>query len=248
MSKIKDTEKSRSKQTLDALAKSDTTPLGIRLWMERYIERGESELDNTFVGRDETTEAQARLIYDVLMSEYLTVDDDEFSPEARDFIEEYLYTLSDASDIYVWNQPDLATHALPVLIECANGSVCTSADFAMLEIAIRRLSTARERRRFLRSQESGDETKENRDYRAAFKLSRLIADPRTPAKTRTQLGSALVELFNETDMHIDHPALVRRAAEVMFENVTTDAATRIYDHIHSLLESLPEAGEGDGQQ
>jgi hypothetical protein len=86
------------------------------------------------------------------------------------------------------------------------------------------------------------------DRQRASKLSRLLADPRTPDEVSRKLGADLIELSNETGVHVDHPAIVERAASVMFESIETsdypDSAKRIYDHLHKLLNELPDIQEG----
>lgn len=79
-----------------------------------------------------------------------------------------------------------------------------------------------------------DEARErwSHDYMAAMKLARYLASPHTDSQTRLELGAAICKLAGEVDVHVDHPALVERAAAVMFENVDTakhpDSAKRIY--------------------
>lgn len=240
----------REQQTAAALLEDERVPLGVRHWLEQYIREGEQALAQFETNRDTATMEQARLIYDVLDSKYQEVTAREFPNAARDYIEEYLYQLADASDIHVWNQPDLAVMALPVLLDCAPGSIVDDATTAALKIAVKALTTRRERRAFLRDfVEEADERKERRDGKAAMKLSRYLADPRTPTTTRNKLGATFIELAGELNIHADHPALVERAASITFESMESaaypDIAKRLYESLHATLDELPDLPEGE---
>jgi hypothetical protein len=243
MSENKNTADDRVAQTVVALMNDGRVPFGVRHWLELYAAQGDDALQLFNTALDPSTERIGRLVYDVLSTESQEVGTHEFPEAARDYIQEFLYTLAHASNIQVWTYADVAIAALPIMLDCAAGDMLIdSAEVAALEIAVQALTTKRERGYFIRGlqEERRDEAKEDRDYLAAMKLSRLFANPNTPAKTLTQLGALLAELFNETDMHIDHPAIVGRMAEVIFENVKTPGAVGLYAQLHALLESLPE--------
>lgn len=235
------TKPERESQTIAELLDDDRVPVGIRHWLEQYRETGNEALSVFNANRDSGTMEQARLIYDILDSKHQETGTNEFSEAARDLIEEYVYQLAEASDIQVWNQPDLAVLALPYLLDCATSGSDVDPTTSALRLAIEALTTRRERRAFLRDFETqADETKEDRDWKAARKLSRYLASPTTDPKVRRELGAAICQLANATDVQVDHPALIMRAASIMFENVRTAEARREYGHILAVLDELPE--------
>jgi hypothetical protein len=225
-------------------------PLQVRFWLERYVENGDGELASYALDEERDVMEQARFIYDVLQSKYLGTGEYEFPEAARDFIEEYLYQLAESARIQIWNYPQAAIASLVALTDCAEASTGGSSTLTLLRIAVNAMTTRRERRHFLKSEESGDESKDDRDWRAAFKLSRNLASAKTDGETRQRLGAALVELAALTGTHVDHPKIVARAAEVMFEAVedaeADTPAARTYRLIHELLEGLPDVPEAEG--
>jgi hypothetical protein len=224
-------------------------PLYVRFWLERYVERGDRELGSYALDEERDLMDMARLVYDVLESKYLDTDEHEFPAEARDYMSWFLWRLAQDADIQIWNYPEAAIAALVPLIDCSETCTGGSTNLKALELAIEALTTRRERRHFLKTEEEGDESKDECDWYAARKLSRTLASTRTDAETRRKLGAALVELAALTSTHVDHPAIVARAAEVMFEAVA-DAeadtpAARTYRLINELLEGLPDAPEAE---
>jgi hypothetical protein len=217
-----DTANKRERQqlTVRQLLKTPRTPMTVRLWLEQYAEKGKEALESSSIGMDYGTMAIARLIHDVLWTD--AYDNSQFPQAARDYVEEYLYTLAHASDIHVWNTAELAVTALPALLECAQGDPDIENElYPALAIAIERLTTRRERGAFLRDLQGPekDETREDVDYKAAMKASRIIANPNTPAEARRKLQDAITDFGNTTQVHTIHPALVERAVTLMFENV-----------------------------
>jgi hypothetical protein len=223
-------------------------PLQVLFWLERYVERGDEELASYSLEIESGALEQARLVYDVLQAKYLNTGEHQFPEAARDYIEEYLYRLAQDADVQVWNYPEAALAALATLIDCAP-SEDDDATLA-LRLAVNALTTRRERRHFLKAEEDGDGSKDDRDWRAAYKLSRNLASTKTDGETRQRLGAALVELSALTATHVDHPKIVARAAEVMFEAVedaeADTPAARTYRLIHEVLEGLPDAPEAEG--
>ena len=165
-----------------------TVPLHIRFWLERYVECGEKEMHSYGLILESPALEIARLVYDVLQSKYLDTGEHEFSEAARDDIEVYLYRLASDADVQVWNYPEAAVASLVALLDCANSGGPEESEHIALSTAINALTTRRERRHFLKTEGEGDESKDDRDWRAARKLSRLMADPNTPEKVRRDLG------------------------------------------------------------
>lgn len=224
-------------------------PLQVRFWLERYAENGDGELSSYALDEERDLMDMARLVYDVLESKYLDTGQHEFPEEARDYMSWFLWRLAQDADIQIWNYPEAAIAALVPLIDCSEACTGGSTNLKALTLAIEALTTRRERRHFLKTEEDGDEAKDERDWYAACKLSRTLASATTDEQTRRKLGAALVELAVLTSTHVDHPAIVTRAAEVMFEAVAEEfadtPAARTYRLIHELLEGLPDAPEAE---
>jgi hypothetical protein len=53
----------------------------------------------------------------------------------------------------------------------------------------------------------------------ALKAALILANPNTPAETRSRLKDAISDFGNTMQVFTDHPALVERALTVMFESV-----------------------------
>lgn len=89
------------------------------------------------------------------------------------------------------------------------------------------------------------------DYYGPRKLSRHLADPRTPEKVRRELGAALVKLASLTATHVDHPALAMRAVEVIFASIEDKEAdtpeARTFRQLIAALDELPEMPGGKGR-
>jgi hypothetical protein len=242
----------RERHTAAALAGNNAVPVYVRHWLERYIEHGaeSSEIHITEREREWTTMDQARFIYDVLDSKYQDTGEHEFPEAARDYIEEYLYRLSEMTEIRVWNDPETAITALSTMLTMTGESDYERPSNIALKIAVRHLTTMRERRHFLREEASEpyNETEADRHYKAAMKAARILADPRTSFKVRNELEDVIGELAMGTKVNIYHPALVERALTVMFETKRKGQARRIKQACKLLLEhldELPDIGESE---
>jgi hypothetical protein len=245
----------RERHTAAALAGNDAVPVYVRHWLERYIEHGteSAETHITDRERESSTMDQARLVYDVLDSKYQETGQHEFSEAARDYIEEYLYQLSEMTGIRVWNDPETAITALSTMLTMTGESDYERPSNIALNIAVSRLTTMRERRHFLRqaASEPYDETEGERHYKAAMKAARIMADPRTPQEIKNRLADAILELHMSTQVALFHPALVERALTLMFEAKRKGHAKEIKrdrQTVIELIEELSEPGEkGDGK-
>lgn len=211
-------------QTVAQLIDNEAVPVGVRLWLEQYTETGDEALDTYGANTDEATLELARLVYDVLQSKYLETgtgaDERNFSEEARDFVEEFIYKMAEGTDVQIWNHPDIAAAALPTLLDCTNGGCGESATLTLLRAGVERLSTRRELREFLKdgAERYGINSEDERNNEAAYKLSRVLADPRTPQETHDALVDALNEFSMSSRVTVAHPALARRAFQLMCES------------------------------
>jgi len=184
----------RERQTVAALVDNDRVPAHVRHWLERYIAGDEHALEHTVVPQLDSTMEQVQLVYDVLDAQSQETGEHEFPEAARDFIEEYLYQLSEATGIRVWSDPDTAIAALPTMLQMTEDEGDTSPSLIALKMAIRSLTTTRERRYFLKqaASEPYDETEADRHYKAAMKAARILADPRTSFEVRDELENVMM--------------------------------------------------------
>lgn len=241
--------KAPARMTVADLIKDEGVPMAVRLWLEDFEERGDKALTHAWVEQEQDTLDLARLIHDVLDSEGKEHGEHKFPEEARDYIEEYLFRLCRASEFNIWNLGDAAVAALPMLLDCAANSIEGNPNYIAVESAIGRLTTPDERREFLTGPRWGRNDEDETNTEAAFKLSRLLADPRTPAETRTALEDALNEFSMSARVTVYHPALARRAFLLMCEarpkgNVRECKKDR--RALLALLDTLPEMAEGEG--
>jgi hypothetical protein len=240
-----------ARQTVAELLTTRGVPLTVQVWLERFARGDEYALEKHGTGDDPGVNDTAFLIYDVLETQHDGASVRESAAEARDFVEEWLYTLSTYYGQHVWNNADAALAVLPYFF-CGGGSPMEpdgDAAYVLLRTAVERLTTTPERRAFLR-QDAADEPEkdEETNRRAAFKLSRVLADPRTPAETRQALESACVEFItNAANVAVDHPALVRRAFLVACDQRPKGRVRRlkrVRRDLLALLDTLPETPEG----
>ena len=239
-----------ARMTVADLVHDEQVPVGVRHWLERFIAEGKQALEHSYVAQEAGTMAQARLIFDVLNAQGKETDEREFSIEAVDFVEEYLFRLAQQSEQQVWNNGEIAVAALPTLLDFARNLELDMSDQILLASAVWRLTTADERRHFLRDTEpAAKETKQERDTQAGFKLARLLADPRTDEATRDKLDSALLEFTGQANIYATHPALARRSFTLAVDEMSRrrrgkyakqEAAQRrrIYNDLMALLNSL----------
>jgi hypothetical protein len=253
-------------QTVAEMLHTPGVPLYVRFWLEKYGSGNEEALE--MVGGmhdDSATREIARLVYDVLNTDsqvcFAEIDDkhgNNFPSEARDFIEEWMYsaTVNDGM-LNPWGNPEMAAVALPILLDNSAGPLIEyerDPTLAMLRAAMRALTTKRERREFLNSTTEDDaeplkESGENRH--AAFKLARVLADPRTSKEVRRELGQLLLEFSMSSGVHVDHPAIVRRAFLVMCEQRPKGRVREVRKDraaVLARLDTVPEPGEGGGKQ
>jgi hypothetical protein len=232
--------------TVADLVKDDGVPVSVRHWLEQFIEHGDGALEASYVAQEWATMDQARLIFDVLYSKYIEIGESTFSDEARDYVEEYLFRLALSADVQVWNYPQVAVAALPVLLDCARNADGDSPDLVALESAIRRLTTRAERRAFITAERVESATEDERNTEAAFKLARVLADPKTPAEVRDRLDDELLEFSSQSGVFINHPAPARRAFMLMCEarpRGKMRACARARRRLLALLDAI-KSGEG----
>jgi hypothetical protein len=203
--------KAPARMTVADLIKDEMVPMAVRLWLEDFTERGEKALAHAWVEQEQDTLDLARLILDVLDSAGKETDKREFPEEARDYIEEYLFRLCRASELNIWNLGVAAVAALPTLLDCAANSIEGNPNYIAVESAISRLTTPDERREFLTGPRWGRNDEDETNTEAAFKLSRVLADPRTPRETRDELELLIREFSMSSRVSVEHPALVKRA-------------------------------------
>jgi hypothetical protein len=254
-------QKDPAQLTVAELMKTHGVPLPVYLWLERLTGGDKYALEH--VEADPATYHIARLVYDVLKTDsapvFARVDDEINSPhvhfphEARDFVEEWLYHLSNHHEVHAWNTAELAVAALPYMVNLDGITMMPEDDAALLLLrsAIERMTTKRERREFLRDTDESDAEDEKEsatNMRAAFKLSRVLADPRTPAETREALELAVLEFHMATQVCIFHPALVRRAFLLMCDarrKGKVRECQRARRDVLALLDSISEEKGGD---
>lgn len=249
-------QKEPAKLTVAELMKTSGVPLPVYLWLERFTGDDKYALDGA--DYDPATYDIARLVYDVLDSKHqetgVGLAERRFPQEARDFIEEWLYQLTNHYGLHAWSDPDLAVAALPHLVNLDGILMQTEGDstFALLRLGIERLTTKRERREFLRDADGSDAEPEKEsatNWRASFKLSRMLANPATPADTRREIQEQVIELCNAAGVIVDHPALVRRAFLVAVEQRPKGHVRdvkRARRQLLALLDSIPDEKGGDG--
>ena len=238
-----------AKMTVADIIEDEDVPMAVRLWLEEFVERGEKALAHSFVEEDQDTLEQARLIRDVLESTYRESGErHEFPEEARDYVEEYLFRLCRASEFNIWNLSEAAVAALPTLLECSEGSIEGDANFIAVESAIQKVTTRAERCEFLTGSRYGINDEDERNTEAGFKLSRVLADPRTDSETRRQIQERVIELCNTANVIVDHPALVRRAFLVACDQRPMGQVRelkRARRSLLALLDSIPDEEGGD---
>jgi hypothetical protein len=220
------TDKTPAAQTVSEVLEKRGVPLPVRFWLERYAGGDEHALELHGCDDDPATYEIARLVYDVLDTDshvqFAAIDDNathpHFPAEARDFIEEWMYHIThDDGMLNPWGNPEMAVAALSIALDPGAGPLIEYEKDPMLAVlrgAIKALTTKAERREFLRdtAETNAEPLKESdENWHAAFKLSRVLADPRTPADVRRQIQEHVIELCNAANVIVDHPALVRRA-------------------------------------
>lgn len=234
--------------TAELLESVRGVPLWVRLWLERYAGGDEHALEPHGLHDDPATYELARLVFDVLYTD--SVGEHGFPAEARDFIEAWMYRITRGDELLQpWSNPDMAVMALPILLDTSAGPLIEferDPTLAMLRGALNVLTTKRERREFLRDTDESDaepEKEEDANWRAAFKLSRVLADPCTDNATRQELTRSLIDFSNETQVFANHPALVRRAFLLMCAakpKGKVREARRLRNQVLDALDSISE--------
>ena len=246
-----------ARMTVAELLKTSGVPLSVWMWLERYADGDQYALEPHGTGDDPGVAQTARLVYDVLESKHagsgIGLSERKFPEEAQDFVEEWLYTLCNYYRVHAWSDPDLAVAALPMLLPAEGSPMRPEGDstFVLLRSGVERLTTRRERRAFLRDADEGDAEPEPEgatNWRSAFKLSRVLADPRTPAATLAALVEAVNEFANSSQVSVHDAALVRRAFLLMCEarpkgRVRECKAAR--RALLALLEAIPDEEGGE---
>jgi hypothetical protein len=173
-------EKKPAHVTVAELQTTLGVPLHVQVWLERFARGDEYALQKFGCDDESGVNEAAFLIYDVLEAQYGGSNAFESSELARDFVEEWLYTLSNYYGQHIWNNPDAALTLLPWVIDNSGGSPMLpegDAAYVLLRTAIERLTTKSERRAFLRRDaEQEADGEEETDERASFKLARVLAD------------------------------------------------------------------------
>lgn len=220
---VKRAGKAPAQMTVAELIDNMGVPVAVRFWLEEYAARGKAALDTYDANTNEATLELARFVFDVLQSKYEETGtgarERVFSEEARDFVEEFLYRLADHAGVQVWNYARVAVAALPVLIDCTDAASGMSSTLTLLRAGVERLSTRQQLREFLKhdADRYGVNDEDERDNEAAYKLSRVLADPRTPTETRREIEDALNKFSMSSRVTVYHPAVARRAFQLMCE-------------------------------
>lgn len=260
------TEEERQQTTIQEFLWRDKMPLPVRDYLERYV-AGEPTPYSDMV--DEGIYGDGELIVAVLCDEF--VSNDALPEGAKDYVQEYLYRLEESSGVHIWNTPDVARVAYPLMFRGTNGEPGymlegETLDASLIKAALRRLCTRRELSEFYdrhgfedgykgRGEMPGSVMTDEGNYlEAAAKLARHLADPRTPEKLRRDLGAALVKLASLTNTHVDHPALCERAmvlmceSKVMLANSENEGhpAHQTAKHLIDLIDSLPSLPDEEG--
>lgn len=79
---------------------------------------------------------------------------------------------------------------------------------------------------------------------AGYKLSRVLADPRTSPETRNELMHAIREFSMSSDITVEHPALARRAFLLMCEAKPKGRVRECRHDRKWLLDLLADVPEG----
>lgn len=247
--------KAPAQMTVAEMLETSGVPLHVWMWLERFAGGDKYALEP--LGDDGPGVYQAaRLVYDVLESKRketgVGLDERMFPEEARDFVEEWLYTLSTYYAQQVWNNADAALAILPLIMELDGSPMKAEGDaaYVLLRAGVERLTTKRERRAFLHDDEGEPEPEEAENWRAAFKLSRVLADPRTDNETRRELTRSLIEFGNVMQVFANHPALVRRAFLLMCDTKPKGKvreARRLRKQVLDALDSISEGEGGDDE-
>jgi hypothetical protein len=252
------TKEEREQTTVAQFLNDDRLTLPVRDYLTRYVEGSPLPYSDSVSPYDY---AETELIVGVLADEADSLPDLRLPEAAIDYVREYLYRLEERLGIHIWNVPDVARAAFPIMVSLTEGTDA-GRDFtdSAVKAALRRLSTPREWAEFCKRRRVGDDY-EGRDamagsaelapdYYGPRKLSRYLADPRTPEKVRRDLGAALVKLASLTNTHVDHPALAMRAAEVIFAAIEDKEAdtqeARTFRQLIATLDELPEMPGREG--
>jgi hypothetical protein len=243
-------QKEPAKLTVAELLKTSGVPLHVQVWLDRLARGDEYALEKHGPDDFPGVNDMAFLIYDVLESKHYGTGEHEFPEEARDFVEEWLYTLATYYDQHVWNNADAALAVLTYFVGTGGSPMQPEGDaaYVLLRSGIERLTTKQERRAFLRrAADDEPEKDEKTNRRAAFKLSRVLADPRTPADVRRQVQEGITEVCNAANVIVDHPALARRAFLVACDQRPkgeVQKLKRARRQLLALLDSIPEEKGG----
>lgn len=173
---------------------------------------------------ERTRKAEIDFVCEVIYGEMTA--DNELPDAAVVVVESYLRDLTESYNLFPWTDSTVARAMYEQAVELQGGGLVSAPtmSFQGLRSAVRALCTAEECNRFLvegkLSDSTAPSTRDEQDYEAALKAARLIADPRTPKKTRSEIITAICDLSNATDVQVTHPVLVERALTVMFESMS----------------------------
>ena len=247
-------QKEPAQLTVAELMKTSGVPLPVWMWLERFADGDKHALQPFGNNDDPAVVRMARLVYDVLDSKHketgVGLSERQFPEEARDFVEEWLYHLSNYFEQHVWSDATLAITALPNMVNI-DGLVMSpegDATHLLLRSAVERLTTRRERRAFLCDADEGEDEKESDiNWRAAFKLSRVLADPLTDKAAWWHLRDVLTDFSMELELDITHPALARRAFLLLCEakpKGRVRECRRLRKRVLDALDAIPEEKGG----
>lgn len=196
---------------------SPSMPFQVRDWLRRYAAGLPlPAADNVHPERFPAIE----LVAHVLADEY---DGYPLSRPCYDYVREWLRALEAASDVRVWNSPDLARVFLVQMftasVECAVGP---DGVLEALVLALRRLSTETEFAEFealhgLIPAAQWDEARRDDLDAVGSKAARLLADEKLPKGYRERLQKAIRELCASAGITSSHPGLVWRALILAME-------------------------------
>ena len=259
--------KDKAQTTIEELLKTHELTLPVRDFLQRYVDG--QPLPYT-AGLEEFWYGDAELLIAVL-ADAREDGKDSLPGAAHDYVQEYLYCLEESTQVHIWNDPDVLRAAYPIMMSCFGEGRWLAGEYPDMlatKTALSRLCTRRELFDFYerhgikdghkgRKDPTGSVSLDNpTDHQQAMKAARVLADPRTPAETRTEIQDAINELCGSTQVNSHHPALAERALTVMLETVDlkvksqhgfmlSSIAERRRDrkHLFDLLNSLPDLPE-----
>jgi hypothetical protein len=233
--------------TLADLLKKDDLPLPVKDFLEKVVSGRPLPYADRIDEDDYYLETE---LFVAVLADHI-VTNTPLPEAARDYVEEFLYRLEEATEIHIWNTPEVLRAAYPAMMNLYRDGGRFFGEYSeglAAKAALKNLCTRRELMEFYarhgiednykgRSELAGSAPLDNpTDQQQALKAARILADPRTPAETRDKVHAAINELLTSTQVTPYHPALVERALTLMLETVEVRAKTRYGFTLSSVAE------------